>query len=102
MEDFKTKILICVDCKEEFAFTAGAQQYFYEKGFTEDPRRCRTCYAEFKQNGRRSANGQSGQNNRPAEYESPLDVDMDDPGFKYPGDDHDSAGDGDSSSLPNT
>jgi len=85
MEDFKTKILICVDCKEEFAFTIGAQQYFHEKGYTEDPKRCRSCYADFKQNGRRGSNGHSDHTHRPTEYESPLDVDMDDPGFKYPG-----------------
>jgi hypothetical protein len=97
MEDFKTKILICVDCKEEFAFTAGAQEYFFEKGYTEDPKRCRSCYAEYKNNGRRGSNGYT---NRPAEYDSPLDVDMDDPGFKYPDDDRN--GDGDSDSAPKT
>jgi hypothetical protein len=96
MEDFKTKILICVDCKEEFAFTVGAQQYFYEKGLTEDPKRCRSCYSEYKQNGRRTSNGHG----RPVEYESPLDVDMDDPGFKYPGHDDDGDGTADSALTP--
>ena len=33
------KILICVDCGEEFIFTVGAQEYFAEKGYTEDPKR---------------------------------------------------------------
>lgn len=95
MEDFKTKILICVDCKEEFAFTAGAQQYFYEKGLTEDPKRCRSCYAEYKQNGRRS----NGHTHRPTDYESPLNVDMDDPGFKYPGNDEQCDDSSDSDSV---
>lgn len=45
---FSNKILLCVDCEEEFVFTASAQQYFAEKGFTEDPRRCKTCYLLLK------------------------------------------------------
>ncbi len=57
---FKVKILICVDCKEEFAFTESAQEYFAEKGFTEDPKRCRTCYAAFKGKGRNGSSGKSG------------------------------------------
>ncbi len=42
------KFIICIDCHEEFAFTVSAQEYFAEKGFTEDPKRCRTCYAAYK------------------------------------------------------
>ncbi len=38
------KILICVDCGEEFVFTASAQQYFADRGITGDPKRCRNCY----------------------------------------------------------
>ncbi|MCC6962993.1 MAG: zinc-ribbon domain-containing protein [candidate division Zixibacteria bacterium] len=58
---YRVKILICVDCKEEFAFTESAQEYFAEKGFTEDPKRCRTCYAEYKRKGR--GNGGNGKSN---------------------------------------
>ncbi len=39
MED---KILVCQDCGEEFTFTAGEQEFFTEKGFS-DPKRCKTC-----------------------------------------------------------
>ena len=42
------RILICVDCNEEFIFTAGAQEYFAEKGYTEDPKRCKHCYMIHK------------------------------------------------------
>jgi len=42
------KILLCVDCGEEFVFTASAQQYFAERGFREDPRRCKSCYMKLK------------------------------------------------------
>jgi len=49
---FKDTILICVDCHEEFVFTASAQQYFAERGFTEPPKRCKACYTVLKRNGR--------------------------------------------------
>ncbi len=58
-EKFQDKILICVDCKEEFAFTISAQEYFAERGFTEDPRRCRTCFAEYKQEKSRQVKNRS-------------------------------------------
>jgi CxxC-x17-CxxC domain-containing protein len=40
MED---RILNCKDCGSEFAFTAREQQFFSEKGFTNQPARCREC-----------------------------------------------------------
>jgi len=39
---FETKILTCADCGEEFVFTVAAQEYFAEKGYTEDPKLCKT------------------------------------------------------------
>lgn len=45
---FEPKILICVECNEEFVFTAQAQEYFAERGYTEDPKRCKTCHTEYK------------------------------------------------------
>ena len=44
----KHRILVCVDCGEEFAFTAGAQEYFEEKGFNQSPKRCKICHGKFK------------------------------------------------------
>lgn len=40
MED---KILICKDCGTEFTFSAREQQFFAEKGFANQPQRCRDC-----------------------------------------------------------
>lgn len=40
MED---KILTCKDCGSEFIFTDREQQFFAEKGFTNQPQRCRDC-----------------------------------------------------------
>lgn len=42
------KILICVECGQEFVFTVNAQEYFAEKGYTEDPKRCKHCYMRHK------------------------------------------------------
>ncbi len=41
-------ILVCVACNEEFVFTVEAQVYFAEKGYTEPPRRCKSCHHEYK------------------------------------------------------
>lgn len=48
---FANSILVCVDCQEEFVFTASAQKYFAERGFLEPPKRCRACYTLFKNGG---------------------------------------------------
>lgn len=45
---FQTKIMICADCQEEFVFTIAAQEYFAEKGYTEDPKLCKSCYMQRK------------------------------------------------------
>ena len=49
---FEPKILICVECGQEFVFTANAQEYFAEKGYTEDPKRCKHCYMKHKRDKR--------------------------------------------------
>lgn len=48
---FSNSILVCVDCQEEFVFTASAQKYFAERGFLDPPKRCRSCYITFKNGG---------------------------------------------------
>lgn len=45
---YETKILICGECNEEFVFTTAAQEYFDEKGYTEDPKLCKSCYMTRK------------------------------------------------------
>lgn len=40
---FQDRILRCVDCDAEFVWTAGEQQFFAEKNFTNEPKRCRNC-----------------------------------------------------------
>ncbi len=55
---FTDKILICVDCKEEFVFPASAQEYFNEKGYKDDPRRCRSCHKVATNRSPRHRSGQ--------------------------------------------
>lgn len=37
------KILECKECGKEFVFTAGEQEFYAEKGFENEPQRCRDC-----------------------------------------------------------
>lgn len=48
------KILICKECNEEFIFTVAAQEYFLERGYSEDPKRCKTCHTQHKKMQRHS------------------------------------------------
>ena len=41
--EFQDKILKCVDCGEDFVFTAGEQLFFHDKQFHNDPKRCKAC-----------------------------------------------------------
>lgn len=59
-EKFQDKIIICVDCKEEFVFPIAAQEYFAEHGFTEDPKRCRNCYAHITKRSPRGRDDEEG------------------------------------------
>ncbi|MEG3069600.1 MAG: zinc-binding protein [Peptococcaceae bacterium] len=50
---FEDRYLTCRDCGEEFVFSASEQEFYAEKGFTNDPGRCPSCRAARK----RSNNG---------------------------------------------
>ena len=45
---FEPRVLVCVECDEEFVFTGEAQQYFAERGYNDDPRRCKSCHNQYK------------------------------------------------------
>ena len=45
---YEDKTLICKDCKQEFVFTAGEQEFYAEKGFVNEPQRCKACRAARK------------------------------------------------------
>ncbi len=45
------KTLTCRDCGREFVFTAGEQEFYAQKGFTNQPSRCPECRASKKASG---------------------------------------------------
>jgi len=45
---FEDKILTCRDCGTEFIFTAGEQEFYAQKGFANEPTRCRNCRQQRK------------------------------------------------------
>ena len=49
---FNYMVLVCKDCKEEFVFTASAQEYFESRGRKHVPERCRFCHIESKKHRR--------------------------------------------------
>ena len=46
---FEDKSMQCSDCGSTFAFTAGEQEFFASKGFTNEPKRCVPCRRTKKQ-----------------------------------------------------
>ncbi len=40
---FEDRTLVCKECGKEFVFTAGEQEFYAEKGFVNDPQRCKEC-----------------------------------------------------------
>ncbi|MBC9786010.1 zinc-binding protein [Heliobacillus mobilis] len=45
---FQDKVLTCKECGCEFEFTASEQEFYAEKGFTNEPGRCPQCRAARK------------------------------------------------------
>ena len=50
---YEDKVLKCRDCGEEFVFTAGEQEFYAEKGFQNEPQRCKSC-RDARKNGVKS------------------------------------------------
>lgn len=40
---YEDKALICKECGAEFPFTAGEQEFYAERGFQNEPQRCKSC-----------------------------------------------------------
>ncbi len=40
---FQDKTLRCKECGQEFVFTAGEQEFYAERGFENEPQRCKEC-----------------------------------------------------------
>lgn len=52
--ELKDKTLICKDCGAEFIWTVGEQEFYAEKGFTNEPARCKECRDKKKAEKRNS------------------------------------------------
>lgn len=49
---YEDKTLTCKECGREFVFTAGEQEFYAEKGFVNEPQRCKECRHARKSSGR--------------------------------------------------
>jgi hypothetical protein len=52
---YQEKSIKCSDCGNTFTFTAGEQEFYAAKGFTNEPKRCPICRAAKK--AQRNENG---------------------------------------------
>lgn len=56
MED---RTLVCQDCGCDFTFTVGEQTFYVEKGFNNEPKRCKECRDKRKNEKRQFNNSNS-------------------------------------------
>ena len=49
---YEDKTLVCKECGNEFVFTAGEQEFYAEKGFQNEPQRCKDCRMARKNAGK--------------------------------------------------
>jgi len=52
---YADKTITCRDCGMDFVFTSGEQEFYAQKGFTNEPTRCSAC-----RQARKAAGGRSG------------------------------------------
>ncbi len=41
--DYQHRLIVCVDCGDEFIWTVGEQVFFHDKGLRNEPKRCKPC-----------------------------------------------------------
>jgi CxxC-x17-CxxC domain-containing protein len=63
MAQLQDRVLKCVDCSADFVFSAGEQQFYLDKNFTNEPRRCKICKAK-RHNGAADRSVRSGSQGR--------------------------------------
>lgn len=54
---YSDKTLSCKQCGADFVFTASEQEFYAEKGFTNEPGRCPECRAQRKAENRSRSGG---------------------------------------------
>ncbi len=63
---YSDKTLTCKECGREFEFTAAEQEFYDQKGFTNEPGRCPECRAARKARNRDSGYGRTERQMYPA------------------------------------
>ena len=48
---YEDRNLTCKECGQEFVFTAGEQEFYAERGFMNEPQRCKVCRDARKASG---------------------------------------------------
>src|SRR3954452_13215462 len=61
---YADKTITCRDCGMYFAFTSGKQEFYAQKGFTNEPTRCPSCRQARKANGGGRSNSYSSNDSR--------------------------------------
>ncbi|MEN9934677.1 MAG: hypothetical protein RLZZ387_1256 [Chloroflexota bacterium] len=56
---YADKTIACRDCGIDFVFTAGEQEFYAQKGFTNEPTRCTSCRQQRKASGGGRSGGYS-------------------------------------------
>jgi len=59
MAEFQDRVLKCIDCGTDFIFTAGEQQFYHEKDFKNEPKRCKGCKTKRQSGAERGERGGS-------------------------------------------
>lgn len=49
---YQDKTLVCKECGKEFVFTAGEQEFYAQRGFENEPQRCKECRDKRKNRGK--------------------------------------------------
>ena len=61
---YADKTLTCRDCGMDFVFTSGEQEFYAQKGFTNEPTRCPSCRQQRKASGGGRSSGSSSYGDR--------------------------------------
>ena len=67
---FEDKTIVCADCGQEFIHSAEDQARYAERGFTNEPKRCRECREKRKTRGSRGPGGYGGERPPRESYEA--------------------------------
>jgi len=49
---YQDKTIVCKDCGQDFIFTVGEQEFYAERGFQNEPQRCKGCRDMRKNTGK--------------------------------------------------